>query len=328
MQNGTTVSESFRTIREKLIEELSAAPSPDEVYAAMRSLLISFRRNDDCVSALAPRDRRMFPILIDIAEAGVKAGLKSVRLKAVSVEAVQSADRTLGPRFCAALRLAALGLLAGVILTNARPTLDFILETGAVITLLLIEAAPHFSQMRVCVERALPGRERSRFGEGAQDAGGAARSASTDSAAAFAASIATSIAVDAPSFADQFSDVLVTVDKALRLIAHPAPPQPKPLLKDKDALALMQDLIAARLDGDGERALILLRQIEPLLLTHGVSVHPYCPELAGMFTIQKGPDGAATATVRPALAAGGRVVAFGVAEAPPPDGAACLQPET
>lgn len=325
-------------IRRKLIESLGADPTPDEAYTALRGVLIPFRRNEDCVSGLSPRDHRIFPILIDIAESGVKAGLKAVRLKADGAPEARSAPSggelpDLKPCLgLGALRLAVIGLLTGLILSGAHQTFDLVLEICAVAILAMIETAPHLARLRDNAVRLFHGRDKRPSQRNAQanarEPGGASpahvQTAQTDEASA----PRPRLSVDASAFVDQLFDVLLSVDKILHLVREPAPPQPKTLISDKDALALMQDLIAARMDGDGERALILLRQIEPLLLAHGVSVHPYCPELAGMFTIQSGPEGTAPATVRPAMAADGRVVAFGVAETPrPPEGTASSQPE-
>lgn len=328
MQNGTTVSECFQLIRRKLIEELGADPSPDDAYTVLRGVLTPFRRDETFIATLSPRDRRVFPVLVDIAESGIKAALKTVRVTAPAPKPLSSPEASSSIFCLAALRLSVIAVLAALLLSGAPLVFNSLFALAAVVALALIEVTPFVRQWRTGAEWALFGRDRRRACGGRRyadsmnpDGPGSAQTLETETPAA-------RLAVETSAFVDQVFDVMLSVDKTLRLIDEPAEPKPRTLISDKDALALMQDLIAARTDGDGERALVLLRQLEPLLLSHGVSVHHYCPELAGMFTIQSGPEGSAPATLRPALVAGGRIVAAGVAEIPrAAEGSASLRAE-
>lgn len=327
MQCGTTVSERFQMVRRKLIEDLGADPSPEDAYLAARAVLTSLRRDESIIKSLSPRDRRVFPVLIDIAESGAKAALKTVRIKQAprrnQAPLLPGAPSWLG---LPALRLTAIVSLIALLLLARPLSLNPLLGLIAAAAIVFVEAAPHFHHFRAYVEWKLLGRDRRRRPGGRRQIDHDNRIIDIDAGASEEARIparegdpcleSVRLAMETSTFVDQIFDVMLSVDKTLHLIDQPCEEKSKSILADKDILALFQDLIAAQADHDGDRALMLLRQVEPLLLALGVSVHYYSPELSGIFTIQSGPQGTPPATLRPALVANGRVLLPGVAEAP------------
>jgi hypothetical protein len=330
VQSGTTVSERFQMVRRKLIDDLGVDPSPEDAYLAARAVLTSLRRDESIIKSLSPRDRRVFPVLIDILESGVKSALKTVRIKQAPLRDEAHSLPGAGPCFrLPALRLIAVGSLIALLLLAEPLSLNPLLGLIAAAAILFVEAAPHIDRWQAHAEWRLLGRDRRQRAGGRRHIDHNNRiidpDVSNDAApgeARFTARAAghalerVRLAMETSTFVDHIFDVMLSVDKTLCLIDQAVEEKPRTILEDKDILALMQDLIVAQADHNGELALILLRQIEPMLLNHGISVHYYTTELAGMFTLQSGPPGAAPATLRPALVASGRVLLPGVADVP------------
>jgi hypothetical protein len=263
----------------------------------------------------------VFPVLIDILESGAKSALKTVCIRQIPQHRLAGPLPGLISCFgLPTLRFMVIGSLVTLLLAAGLMNLNPIFALSVAATILFVEAAPHLHRWRSYVEWKLLGQNR-RLRPGGRrlidHADHANMTIDLDvSSAAESPLERVRLAVETSTFVDQIFDVMLSVDKTLCLIDHPNDEKPKTILADKDILALMQDLIAAQTDHDGERALVLLRQVEPMLLVHGVSVHYYTPELAGIFTLQSGPPDVPPTTLRPALVGDGRVLLPGVAETP------------